>query len=112
MSWSAMGLTLRVSRSTIMYSSSMPKPSKRDNFAFFTGLAPAAAILDAAEEGLHHAQIQPVFEDGVFESRINIGVVVDFDDVAPISDLLEVDAVEAVSYEVGGSQGGLHDLPG
>src|SRR5690606_27431859 len=109
---SAIGRTSSVVASTIMYSSSMPKPSKSERTrgssscasrsAWVTGSvdmvesrSPAPVEPDA--EPLHDASVDLVADHRVLVADLDVRIVVDLDHEELAVDLLEVDAVEPVA---------------
>src|SRR6476469_8924799 len=97
---SAHARTSSEARSTIAYSSSRPTPANAGSGSV-RGEAPALA--GTTEEDSEHLAIERIAEDRVLVAGIDVGIVVDFDDIAAVADLLQVDAVETVADQVRGT---------
>src|SRR5204863_6842289 len=67
------------------------------------------ALADAPQENPQHLAVERDFENAIFIAGVDIGVIVDFDNVAAIADLPEVDAVEPIADDARGLHRRLHD---
>src|SRR5688500_5275057 len=99
-----MGLTSKLSLSTIIYSSSIPYPS--NNFSLDFGIASGFLYsFDSGYKTIDDFLIEPLLGDGVLNSIVNVGIVVDLNQVELSVDLLDIDSVEAITDELGGLDG-------
>ena len=71
----------------------------------------ALALADPAQEHAHDFAVKRVLQHAILVAGVDVGIVVDFDHVALLAVLLQVDAVKAVADQVGGAnRGAYHDL--
>ena len=58
------------------------------------------ALFDAIQKYLHDFPVQIVFQHSVFHAGVDTRIIVHFDNIAAVVDLLEVDSVQTVADAV------------